>query len=142
MPLPLQSGTSFSGTVAWSSYVEMEASCSPGASISMNPEQSSCSFNLDILSLLCLATKIICLFIMLELLDVQTRLRKGRGNRDQIANICCITRRRQWHPTPVLLPGKSHGQRSLVGCSPSGRHVTYHWFQGVGPGHLWGCYSI
>ena len=26
--------------------------------------------------------------------------------------------RRQWHPTPVLLPGKSHGQRGLVGCSP------------------------
>ena len=25
--------------------------------------------------------------------------------------------RRQWYPTPVLLPGKSHGQRSLVGCS-------------------------
>ena len=30
--------------------------------------------------------------------------------------------RRQWQPTPVLLPGKSHGQRSLVGCSPWG-----HW---------------
>ena len=30
-------------------------------------------------------------------------------------------RRRQWHPTPVLLPGKSHGRRSLVGCSPWGR---------------------
>ena len=29
--------------------------------------------------------------------------------------------RRQWQPTPVLLPGKSHGQRSLVGCSPWGR---------------------
>ena len=28
--------------------------------------------------------------------------------------------RRQWHPTPVLLPGKSHGQRRLVGCSPWG----------------------
>ena len=26
--------------------------------------------------------------------------------------------RRRWHPTPVLLPGKSHGWRSLVGCSP------------------------
>ena len=26
--------------------------------------------------------------------------------------------RRQWHPTPVLLPGKCHGGRSLVGCSP------------------------
>ena len=30
-------------------------------------------------------------------------------------------RRRQWRPTPVLLPGKSHGRRSLVGCSPWGR---------------------
>ena len=30
-------------------------------------------------------------------------------------------RRRQWHPTPVLLPGKSHGRRSLWGCSPWGR---------------------
>ena len=28
--------------------------------------------------------------------------------------------RRQWHPTPVLLPGNSHGWRSLVGCSPWG----------------------
>ena len=28
--------------------------------------------------------------------------------------------RRKWHPTPVLLPGKSHGWRSLVGCSPWG----------------------
>ena len=27
-------------------------------------------------------------------------------------------RRRQWHPTPVLLPGKSHGWRSLLDCSP------------------------
>ena len=29
-------------------------------------------------------------------------------------------RRRQWHPTPVLLPGKSHGWRSPEGCSPWG----------------------
>ena len=29
--------------------------------------------------------------------------------------------RRQWHPTPVLLPGKSHGRRSLEGCSPWSR---------------------
>ena len=27
----------------------------------------------------------------------------------------------QWHPTPVLMPGESHGWRSLVGCSPWGR---------------------
>ena len=26
--------------------------------------------------------------------------------------------RRKWQPTPVFLPGKSHGQRSLAGYSP------------------------
>ena len=30
----------------------------------------------------------------------------------------------QWHPTPVLLPGKSHGWRSLVGCSPWGHEES------------------
>src|SRR5699024_12518666 len=35
-------------------------------------------------------------------------------------NLFNFFRRRQWHPTPVLLPGKSHGRRSLVGCSPWG----------------------
>ena len=29
-----------------------------------------------------------------------------------------ITQRRKWQPTPVFLPGKSHGQRGLVGYSP------------------------
>ena len=32
-----------------------------------------------------------------------------------------LFRRRQWHLTPVLLPGKSHGRRNLVGYSPLGR---------------------
>ena len=35
-----------------------------------------------------------------------------------------MTRRRQWQPTPVLLSGKSHGRRSLVGCSPWGREES------------------
>ena len=35
-----------------------------------------------------------------------------------------VKQRRQWHPTPVLLPGKSHGWRSLVGCSPWGRQES------------------
>ena len=34
------------------------------------------------------------------------------------------SRRRQWHPTPVLLPGKSHRWRSLVGFSPWGRYKS------------------
>ena len=33
-------------------------------------------------------------------------------------------RRRQWQPTPVLLPGKSHGQRSLIGWSSWGREES------------------
>ena len=32
--------------------------------------------------------------------------------------------RREWQPTPVLLPGESHGQRSLIGCSPWGRRES------------------
>ena len=32
-----------------------------------------------------------------------------------------IPQRRKWQPTPVFLPGESHGQRSLVGYSPQGR---------------------
>ena len=35
--------------------------------------------------------------------------------------------RRKWKPTPVLFPGKSHGQRSLVGYSPWGRRVGHNW---------------
>ena len=34
--------------------------------------------------------------------------------------LCIYVWRRQWHHTPVLLPGKSHGRRSLVGYSPWG----------------------
>ena len=33
---------------------------------------------------------------------------------------CKSFQRRGWHPTPVLLPGKSQGRRSLVGCNPWG----------------------
>ena len=38
-----------------------------------------------------------------------------------ISHTSIQNRRRQWQPTPVLMPGKSHGWRSLVGCSPWGR---------------------
>ena len=51
---------------------------------------------------------------LLDLLAVQGTL-KSLQHHSSKASIL------QWHPTPVLLPGKSHGQRSLVGCSPWGR---------------------
>ena len=46
---------------------------------------------------------------------------KHKCNKEIELQECKIVWRRQWHPTPVLLPGKSHGQRSLGGCSPWGR---------------------
>ena len=54
--------------------------------------------------------------------------RKGYHNRIcTIMYTNCVVaphQRRRWHPTPVLLPGKSHGRRSLVGCSPWGREES------------------
>ena len=47
-----------------------------------------------------------------QLLGWEDALKKGMATHP--------SRRRQWHLTPVLLPGKSQGQRSLVGCSPWG----------------------
>ena len=34
--------------------------------------------------------------------------------------------RRKWQPTPVFWPGKSHGKRSLAGCSPRGCKINGH----------------
>ena len=42
----------------------------------------------------------------------------GPGFNPWIGKICW---RRKWQPTPVFLPGKSHGQKSLVGYNPQGR---------------------
>ena len=38
----------------------------------------------------------------------------------ELNSTSALEQRRWWHPTPVLLPGKSYGRRSLVGCSPWG----------------------
>ena len=41
-----------------------------------------------------------------------------------ISRVNILRRRRQWQATLVLLPRKSHGWRSLVGCSPCGRYKS------------------
>ena len=61
-------------------------------------------------------------------------------------------RRRQWQPTPVLLPRKSHGRRSLVDCSPWGRkesdtteRLPFHFslsYIGEGHGNPLQCYCL
>ena len=60
--------------------------------------------------------------IMIIFIDVQLNIVfvSSVWQNDSVIHVY-IYRRRQWHPTPVLLPGKPHGQKSLVGCSPWGR---------------------
>ena len=43
---------------------------------------------------------------------------------NKIVSKLVLLNTRRWQPTPVLLPGKSHGWRSLVGCSPWGRQES------------------
>ena len=50
---------------------------------------------------------------------ISSKLKKSSGMQhsdSQFLQVILHIRRRQWHPTPILLPGKSHGWRSLVGC--------------------------
>ena len=47
----------------------------------------------------------------------QCRRRKSCGFSPWVGKVLC---RRKWQPAPVFLPGKSHGQRPLAGCSPWG----------------------
>ena len=53
-----------------------------------------------------------------------------KGNAKECSNYHTVTlishasRRRKWQPTPVLVPRKSHGWRSLVGCSPWGHEES------------------
>ena len=59
----------------------------------------------------------------LDLLAVQGTLKsllQHHSSKASILRRSAVFQRRQWHPTPVLLPGKSHGWRSLVDCSPCG----------------------
>ena len=74
-------------------------------------------------------------YVNRELPDIQAGFRKGRGTRDQVENICwiikkarefqkniyfCFIEGERWQLAPAFLPGKSHGQRCLVGYSPWG----------------------
>ena len=58
----------------------------------------------------------VCVYIILD------KRNKLDANSYMPTHICvCVYWRRKWQPTPVFLPGESHGQRSLVGCCLWGR---------------------
>ena len=65
---------------------------------------------------------------------------RGTREQDELGDLdwhIHTTWRRAWQPSPVFLPGESHGQRSLVGYSPQGctesdtTKATYHTLQSV-----------
>ena len=69
---------------------------------------------------------ILAIYLGAEFLHLRVILFNFLKNHQTVYRICCIiliptSWRRHWHPTPVFLPGKSHGRRSLVGCRPWGR---------------------
>ena len=55
----------------------------------------------------------------------ETHWKDWRTDAEAKAPIFWPPNARKWQPTPVFLPGESHGWRSLVGCSPWGRRVGH-----------------
>ena len=65
----------------------------------------------------------------LDLLAVQGALKsllQHHSSKASVLQHSAFFQRRQWQPTPVLSPGKSHEQWSLVGCSPWGSLRVRH----------------
>ena len=73
-------------------------------------------------------------FKLLYIISLRKKMRKRNNEKTfvlcgiklilKFKNRYTYSRKRQWQPTPVLLPGKSHGQRSLVGSSPWDREES------------------
>ena len=89
--------------ISWPKYLSFSFSISPSSAYS-----GLISFRLDWLSLLAVQG------------TLKSLLQRHRSKASILPH-SAFFQRRQWYPTPVLLTGKSHGQRRLVGCSPWGR---------------------
>ena len=89
--------------IRWPKYGSLSFNISPS-----NEHQGLISFRMD----------------WLDLLAIQGTLKsllEHQSSKASILRCSAFFRRRQWQPTPVLLPEKAHGWRGLVGCSPWGR---------------------
>ena len=87
------------------------------ASGSVLPMNIKCWFPLGLIGLISLLSK----GLLRVFSSATVQKHQFFGAQPSLHSNSHIHQRRQWHPTPVLLPGKSHGWRSLVGCSPWGR---------------------
>ena len=93
----------------------------------------------------------LCSHLLVKLLHGKCKFCYCSGVLTDFTDIQCAVHRRIWHPTPVLLPGKSHGPRSLISYSPWGRKesdtterlthkhsqvtMVFCWISVVFPGH-------
>ena len=103
----------------------------PAASALHTPAQAHCHFHQCISNFSALGEWNSCTVLLVHLFQTDsprtTLANLVKGNRRKLAGVGGVQVRGQkmmppqWHPTPVLLPGKSHGWRSLVGCSRWGR---------------------
>ena len=66
----------------------------------------------------------VCALEKLGILAKEIVIQLQHHKQKHLLSTCVLLQRRQWHPTLVPLPGKSHGRRSLVGCSPWGREES------------------
>ena len=93
--------------------------------------QSQCSWELSLMIYFRKVsfTKIKCLFVLLDIspwvllfyINTLTCLWFLTCPAQTLRVVSSVTWRREWQPTPVFLPGKSHGQGSLAGYTPWGR---------------------
>ena len=65
------------------------------------------------------------------ILGVKSLFLQVRPSLEKLNNYYNSYQRRQWQPTPALLPEKSYGWRSLAGCSPWDRWVRHDWVTSV-----------
>ena len=63
---------------------------------------------------------------LVDVPEVRDRLEiRGFERRNELGHTIALkTWKRKWHPTPVFLPGKSHGWKSLAGYSPWGHEES------------------
>ena len=74
--------------------------------------------------LFCVVTKAGCKVEETLIYQRKNVLNVARQARETLFKTTAIGWRRKWQPTPVFLPGESHGQRSLAGHGPWGHRES------------------
>ena len=108
-------------------YIHRRHACELG-NLLWQPQASKHQFNL-----LQIIPQLICCKLYQSHFPGDLDSEESACNTDSIPGWGRFPQRREWQPTPVFLPGKSHGQRSLAGYSLWSRKepVTTEWLTGT-----------